>query len=105
MAQWDVHVNPSQRSRERMPYVVVAQSDLLDSLETRFVVPLARGAAERPGLPKRLAPQFDLAGEMLTLKPHQAGVLMARSLGKAVGSLRAQSHRVVDALDAVISGV
>jgi toxin CcdB len=105
MAQWDVHPNPSQRARDRVPYVVVVQSGLLASLATRLVVPLARGSADKAGLPGRLAQQFDVADETLTLKPHEAGVLMARSLGKAIGSLRSDSHRIVDALDAVISGV
>lgn len=105
MAQWDVHANPQPRARDDIPYLVVVQSDLLDRLPTRLVLPLSRTAPVSPGMPGRLAPMFDVAGERLRLKPQEAGTLPARVLGPAVMSLRDESHRIVDALDAVISGV
>ena len=48
---------------------------------------------------------FDVAGETLRLKAHEAGVVTARALRQPVASLRQESHRIVDALDAVISGL
>jgi toxin CcdB len=93
------------RARDEIPYLVVLQSDLLDALPTRLVAPLSRSLVAAPRLPKRLAPQFDIAGERLALKPHEAGTLFAKALGRPVGSLRAESHLIVDALDAVVSGV
>lgn len=105
MAQWDVHANPQPRARDDIPYLVVVQSDLLDLLPTRLVLPLSRTAPVAVGMPGRLAPIFDVAGERLRLKPHEAGTLPARALGPAVASLRAESHRIIDALEAVISGI
>ena len=104
MAQWDVYPNPASASRERLPYLVVLQSDLLAMLPTRLVAPLSRTQVPAGELPQRLAPVFDVAGERLVLKAHEAGVLPVRALGRPVSSLRDQSHRLVDALDAVISG-
>ena len=105
MAQWDVYTNPSPVARALIPYVVVLQSDLLDVLPTRLVAPLSRSTVAAPLLPRRLAPRFDVAGETLTFKPHEAGTLPARLLSKTVGSLRHEAHRLIDALDAVTSGV
>jgi toxin CcdB len=105
VAQWDVYPNPSARSREVLPYVVVMQSDLLDTLPTRLVAPLSRSAVSSRSLPSRLAPVVEVGGETLVLKAHEAGVVLARDLRQPVASLRAQSHRLVDALDAVIGGV
>jgi toxin CcdB len=105
MPQWDVFPNPVARVREELPYLVVLQSDLLNALPTRLVVPLARSALPRRALPLRLTPEFEVAGERLVLKPHEAGIVDARSLRGAVASLRGQAHRIVDALDAVVSGV
>ncbi|MCU0968723.1 MAG: CcdB family protein [Rubrivivax sp.] len=105
MPQWDVYPNPAAASRERLPYVVVLQSDLVDALPTRLVAPLARSQVEPPAVPERMTPSFELAGERLLLKVHEAGVLPARVLRSPVASLREQSHRIVDALDAVISGI
>jgi hypothetical protein len=41
MAQYDVFRNPSGSAADGIPYVVVIQSDLLDGLATRLVMPLA----------------------------------------------------------------
>jgi toxin CcdB len=105
MAQWDVHANPQARSGDDIPYIVVVQSDLLDLLPTRLVMPLSRTTLAGAGMPGRLAPLFDVAGQRLRLKPQEAGTLPVRALGPAVASLRAEAHRIVDALDAVVSGI
>jgi len=41
MAQFDVCTNPNPASAKRIPYLLDVQSDLLSSLATRVVVPLA----------------------------------------------------------------
>jgi toxin CcdB len=105
MAQWDVHANPSPRARERIPYVVVLQSELLAELPTRLVVPLSRSEVQARALPERLTPRFEVAGETLTLKPHETGVVPTKALGRVVASLRHDASRLIDAIDTVISGV
>lgn len=104
MPQWDVYPNPVAASRDRIPYLVVVQSDLLEGLPTRLVAPLSRSTVEQ-GWPPRLAPAFEVVGETLRLKAHETGVVLARSLRQPVASLRPDAHRIVDALDAVISGL
>jgi toxin CcdB len=105
VAQWDVYANPSARTRADLPYLVVVQSDLLASLSTRFVAPLARSRATVAGLPKSLAPVFEIAGEAVFLLPQEAGVIDQRLLRQPLASLRSEAHRIIDALDAVISGI
>jgi len=105
MAQWDVYVNPVARSREWLPYLVAVQSDFLDALPTRLVIPLSRSQVGASALPSRLVPTFEIQGEVLALKPHEMGVMLARDLRAPVQSLRLQAHRLVDAMDAVVSGV
>jgi toxin CcdB len=105
VAQWDVYVNPVARARELLPFVVVVQSDLLDGLPTRLVIPLSRSAVVPRGMPGRLVPAFDVLGEPLLLKAHEAGILLARDLRRPVMSLRDRAHLLIDAIDAVVSGV
>ena len=105
MAQWDVYANPSAASREELPFFVDVQSELLGGLATRFVVPLARAGRPLQGLPARMSPGFVIAGRSVLLVPQEAGPVDRRMLRRPVASLRAESHRIVDALDAVISGV
>ncbi|MFT3817031.1 MAG: CcdB family protein [Rubrivivax sp.] len=105
MAQWDVFPNPAVSSRDSIPYLVVLQSDLLDQLPTRLVAPLSRSDVAAAVLPPRMAPAFQVRGERLVLKAHEAGIVPARALRQPVLNLREESHRLIDALDAVISGV
>jgi toxin CcdB len=105
MPQWDVYANPSEGSRARMPYLVVLQSDLLAQLPTRLVMPLSRTGVASGRLPQRLVSTVEVGDETLLLKPHEVGTIEARQLREPVTNLRDQSHRIVDALDAVVSGV
>jgi hypothetical protein len=57
------------------------------------------------GMTARLAPQLSVSGEMLTLLVQESAPVDSRSLRKPLASLRSESHHIVDALDAVISGV
>ena len=91
--------------RDELPFVVVLQSDLLGMLATRLVAPLARGTSAHGKLPARLSPSFEIGGEKVLLVPQETAALDARLLRRPVASLREQAHRLVDALDAVISGV
>jgi len=48
MAQFDVYLNPNPDTRKPIPYLLDVQTDLLDTLATRVVVPLI--LAEEMGL-------------------------------------------------------
>lgn len=105
MAQWDVYANPSPRARAELPFLVDIQSDLLAALTTRLVVPCAPAETAAGGLPPRMSPAFEIDGRAVVLLPQEAGPVPASALRCQVGSLREQSHRIVDALDAVVSGL
>lgn len=105
MSQYDVYANPSPASRERVPYVVDLQSDLLADLKTRLVMPLTRVGVDLRQTPRRLAPTLVVAGERLLALPHLSAGMDARHLKKPVASLADQARDLRDALDAVISGI
>lgn len=105
MAQWDVYPNPSARLRAEIPYLVDLQSDLLRGLPTRLVAPLARERTTAAALPRRLSPTFVVDDAEVALLPQESGPIDAQLLKRPVGSLRDQAHRIIDALDAVLSGV
>ena len=105
MPQYDVYVNPNPRSREYVPYVVDIQSPLLGALRTRLTMPLSRVGIGMAGMPRRLVPEFVIAGERLALHAHVAAGIDARLLRGAVASLAAHAGEIRDALDAVVSGV
>ena len=105
MAQFDVYPNPSSRLRDGIPYLVVMQSDLLDHLPTRLVMPLVIERFNAAPLPSRLSPSFRIDGQTLHLWPQQTATILVRMLGEPVASLKDDQSRLVDALDAVIGGI
>ena len=72
------------RAAYGLPYVVVIQSDLLDVLPTRLVVPLALPLAmqdARPGrAPAALCPLISVNGQRLHALAHYAAPLPASRL-------------------------
>lgn len=104
MAQFDVYVNPHPTSREFVPYVLDVQSDLIDQLPTRLVMPLSRVGVGEARLPPNLCLPVEIDAEPLILMAHLAAPLAARLLKKPVTSLRHRASEVSAAMDAVISG-
>jgi len=104
VAQFDVFANPSESADKGIPYVVVLQSDLLDALATRLVMPLAKiDFADK--VPEKLCPLVTVSGQKLRALAHYAAPLPARSLRQMVGNLSPQSHLLIAAMDVVLSGV
>lgn len=103
--QFDVYDNPSPRMRDIYPMLVDIQSDLLSGLATRMVVPLAVTSLQVKELPRRLCPVFNIKGQTFMLVPFEAAPLDKRLLKAEIASLREQSHAVISAMDAVLSGV
>ena len=104
MAQFDVYVNPQPESRRFVPYIVDVQSQLIDQLTTRLVMPLSRVGTQQGSLPVNLCPVVEVAGEALSLMPQLAAPFPARLLKKPVLSLAHRAAEVTGAMDAVLSG-
>jgi toxin CcdB len=104
MAQYDVFTNPSSNSAERIRYVVVIQSDLLDGLATRLTIPLAVIDVATK-VPTALCPVIVVKGERMHALAHYAAPLPAKLLRRPVDNVAAQSSALVSAMDAVLSGI
>ena len=104
MAQYDVYVNPSRSVADGIPYVVVIQSDLLDALATRMVMPLAITNASIKS-PTALSPVVMVKGQRLNALAHFAALMPTKLLRKPVANIAAQGSALVAALDTVLSGI
>ena len=104
MARFDVYRNPRKESAREVPFLLDVQSDLLDGLESRVVVPLrAANAVKRPVT--RLNPAFQVVGvEVVMDTPQLAGVPVTM-LKKPVASLGAHAFDIQNALDFLFAGV
>ena len=81
MARFDVYATPG-RHADSTPYLLDVQSDLLDGLDSRVVIPLRR--RERfPAVPlaDRLTPTLSIAGAEFILETPKMGAVLRRALG------------------------
>ena len=105
MAQFDVYRNSNPESRSRIPYLLDVQSDLLDPLATRVLVPLCRPRVLQGMAAERLNPVFEVEGKkVVMLAPELAGVPVA-AVGERVCSLAAERSAIIAALDMVFTGI
>lgn len=105
MAQFDVYRNANAAQARRIPFVVDVQSDLLDHLATRVVVPLADPQVIESKPAKILNPAFVIDGRrVIMLTPQLAGV-PRKALGKKVSALQDKRAEIVAALDLTFTGV
>ena len=105
MAQFDVYRNANPATRARIPYLLDVQSDLLDPLVTRVVVPLCRPELLKGQLAERLNPTFEVDGRRVAmLTPELAGI-SAKALGERIANLALSREAIIAALDLVFTGI
>jgi toxin CcdB len=108
MAQFDIHRNAAAGGGGDFPYLLDIQSDFLDRLNTRLVVPLM--ALDRFGEPiGRLNPVFEVAGSgasgaYVGVFTEMAGV-SRNLLGEVVDSAAARRDEIVAAVDFMVQGL
>ncbi len=83
--------------------VLDCQSDHVDNVGTRLVVPLLPPDDMPAGLPA-LHPCFDLEGKRLMMATHLAGAVHSRLLKQPVSMLHHHQDRIMRALDILLTG-
>jgi|SRR5690242_1620786 toxin CcdB len=104
MARFDIYANHG-KSRANTPYLVDVQSDFLEGLTSRVVVPLIRADAFPPGkLPVDFTPSFEIGGVKCIMHPAFIASVLVSELGTNTGSLREHRDRITAALDRLVGG-
>ena len=103
MQQFDVVANPFPRSRERQPFLVALQSDLLTrTLDTLVVAPLE--PASSGTFADRLNPQVEIDGNAFVLITQEIVTVRKSVLGQTQASLAGERDRIISALDMLFTG-
>lgn len=104
MTKLAVYQNRSLRSSVSYPLLVDVQSELLQDLETRVVIPLAR-VASFEGFPLRFVmPTVEFEGKAFVLMTPQLTALSRTALGSARGNLDAHARAISVATDMLFRG-
>jgi toxin CcdB len=104
MKQFDVVANPFPRSRDRQPFLVTLQSDLLArSLDTVVVAPLEKATAGS-SFADRLNPRIEIDGQPFVLIAQELVTVRKSVLGNAHGSIAGERDAIIAALDLLFTG-
>jgi toxin CcdB len=104
MAQFDVFINPSPRSRGAYPLVLLMQSAWATDGREQIIAPLTR-RTEFAGAGQRLSPIVNLDGlEYAVLVPALA-VVRYRDLKALVGSVASARNALLAAIDYLFFGL
>ena len=98
MARFDLHASPLGRG-----FLLEVQSDHLDHLDTRVVVPLLPSAIV-PRPMRELHPVFQVADQPHVMATQLLAALPRRELGRPVASLAAERDAITRALDLLLTG-
>jgi toxin CcdB len=105
MAQFDIYRNPIEEAREQYPYLLDIQSNLLNTLRTRAVVPLARNRQLPATQSGRLTPELIVNSQRLYMMTPNLVAVDLSELGRVVASLSEHRFDIIAAMDYLISGV
>ena len=98
MARYDVYENPTG-----VGYLVEVQSDLLDGLQTRAVLPLVPHTPDLKVV-RRLNPKLTIDGKEFALFTHLIATVPASRLGQTKMNMRAHDYEITSALDMLFQG-
>jgi toxin CcdB len=104
MSQFDVYKNPDKGSQQRIPYVVVLQSDLLDAIDNHIVAPLRRKQDNAIVPVLRLNPIVMIDGVEFLVRMQDIATVPQRMLKERVTNLTAQRDEILAALDFLFTG-
>jgi toxin CcdB len=103
--QFTIYRNGNSQTKATFPLLLDVQSDLLEDLPTRTVIPLTQSAALTKNPLSRLTPFIDLEGKVYMLLTYQLASIPKSALGPAVSDASFHRDAIIGALDFLIIGV
>ncbi len=104
MPQFDVYVNTNPASNAIYPYIIDVQSPLLDTLETRLVIPLISKSKFNNKAIKNLTPEIMLKGKEYLILTPQIAAIRKSELGKLLENCTLARNEIISSIDFLITG-
>lgn len=103
MAQFDLYENRNPATAPAIPYLLDVQTEFLDALSTRVVVPLLKASLFGKAA-TQLNPQFRIDDQAVIMSTAELAGVAVSLLGKKIGSLQGQRITIIAALDFLFTG-
>jgi toxin CcdB len=106
MPKFAVHRNRNAATKARFPLLLDVQSDLLEELGTRVVIPLAPvSVAAKRSTMQTLTPVCTIEGKPYVLIAPQLAGISAKELGPPITDLSQDRQTIIAALDLLFAGI
>jgi toxin CcdB len=103
MAQFALYRNANRQTQGRYPFLLEIQSDFLDTLKTRLVIPVIELAEQKPIT--RLNPVFEHEQQQYLLLVQEMAAIPVNNLGDRVTDLEVRRGEILAAVDLLITGI
>jgi toxin CcdB len=104
MAQFNVYINTNTETKDNYPYLIDIQNQILDTLETRLVVPLMLVSKYKKKVIKEIMPIVDInKKEYVVLVPLMASI-HKKNIGQIVADVGSKRQDIIYSLDFLITG-
>jgi toxin CcdB len=104
MAQFSVYRNKNPRTKAAFPLLVDVQSDLLEPLNTRVVIPLTKSPALAKKPVSHLTPEIAFNDDRYVLVTPQLAGITRSELGPLAGTLAEVRQTILAAIDFLVTG-
>ncbi len=105
MSQYSLYKNRNKDTKKTYPYFVNVQSDLLDELNSRLVIPLSPHKTLNQTNVKKLCPIIDIDEGCFVLLTHQITTVPKSILKKEISSLENYRYEILGAIDLLLTGI
>lgn len=103
--QFDVYKNTDKDTNKAYPYFIDIQTSLLDSLNSRVVIPITPVKNVNTEYPKNLCPIIKIKEKNFALLTHQVTSIPVSLLREKTLSAESSRKDIVAAIDFVVTGI
>jgi toxin CcdB len=105
MPQFTVYKNKNRQTKSVFPLLLDVQTDLLEDLHSRVVVPLTKTPAALQKPLNRLTPIIKVDGVPHLLVTYQLAAIGQSALGSPVADASPHRDTIIAALDLLLTGI
>ncbi|MGR5175360.1 CcdB family protein [Vibrio parahaemolyticus] len=105
MSQFTLYKNNDKSTATAYPYFVDVQSELLDTLNTRLVIPLTPLELIEKKTPTHLCPTIHIEEGDFAILTHQMASVPVKILTDPVSELTTFRNEIIAAIDFLVTGI
>ncbi|WED24615.1 CcdB family protein [Vibrio sp. JC009] len=105
MSQFELYKNNDKSTATAYPYFVDIQNELLDTLNTRLVIPLTPVELLEKKVPSHLCPIVHINEGDFVILTHQMASIPTKNLKEPVNELSTFRNEIISAIDFLITGI